>query len=68
MSNGSTKIAFIGLGIMGSPMSVHLAKAGHAVAGYNRSPGRAGDLVAAGGREATSIADAMSAGASAPLL
>jgi len=59
MSNGSTKIAFIGLGIMGSPMSVHLAKAGHAVAGYNRSPGRAGDLVAAGGREATSIADAV---------
>jgi len=24
-----TNIAFIGLGIMGSPMAVHLAKAGH---------------------------------------
>ena len=29
-----TKIAFIGLGIMGSPMAVHLAKAGHDVVGY----------------------------------
>ncbi|OZF41789.1 hypothetical protein CH293_20085, partial [Rhodococcus sp. 14-2470-1b] len=28
-------IAFIGLGIMGSPMSVHLAEAGHTVVGYN---------------------------------
>jgi 2-hydroxy-3-oxopropionate reductase len=59
MTTGTTSLAFIGLGIMGSPMSVHLAKAGHAVAGHNRSPGRAGDLVAAGGREATSIADAV---------
>ena len=30
-----TKIAFIGLGIMGSPMAVHLANAGHDVVGYN---------------------------------
>ena len=35
-----TNIAFIGLGIMGSPMAVHLANAGHDVAGYNRSPER----------------------------
>jgi len=28
-----TNIAFIGLGIMGSPMAVHLAKAGHQVVG-----------------------------------
>jgi 2-hydroxy-3-oxopropionate reductase len=54
-----TTIAFIGLGIMGSPMSVHLAGAGHTVAGYNRTPERAADLVAAGGRAATSIADAV---------
>jgi 2-hydroxy-3-oxopropionate reductase len=33
-----TNIAFIGLGIMGSPMAVHLAKAGHEVVGYNRTP------------------------------
>ena len=54
-----TDIAFIGLGIMGSPMAVHLAGAGHRVAGYNRSTGKTGALVDAGGRAATSIADAV---------
>jgi 2-hydroxy-3-oxopropionate reductase len=54
-----TNIAFIGLGIMGSPMAVHLAKAGHQVAGYNRTPGKAAPLVDAGGRAADSIADAV---------
>jgi 2-hydroxy-3-oxopropionate reductase len=54
-----TNIAFIGLGIMGSPMAVHLAEAGHQVAGYNRSPERTGPLLAAGGRAASSIADAV---------
>ena len=45
-----TAIAFIGLGIMGSPMAVHLQNAGHQVAGYNKSPGKAAPLVEAGGR------------------
>jgi 2-hydroxy-3-oxopropionate reductase len=54
-----TNIAFIGLGIMGSPMAVHLAEAGHQVAGYNRSPEKAAPLVDAGGRAAESIADAV---------
>ncbi|MBS4102360.1 2-hydroxy-3-oxopropionate reductase [Tsukamurella paurometabola] len=54
-----TNIAFIGLGIMGSPMAVHLANAGHTVAGFNRSPERAKPLVDAGGRAAASIADAV---------
>jgi 2-hydroxy-3-oxopropionate reductase len=54
-----SKIAFIGLGIMGSPMAVHLAEAGHTVAGYNRSPEKAKPLVDAGGRAATDIADAV---------
>ncbi len=54
-----TNIAFIGLGIMGSPMAVHLAKAGHQVAGYNRSPDKTAPLVAEGGRAAESIADAV---------
>ncbi|GAA2663963.1 2-hydroxy-3-oxopropionate reductase [Streptomyces lunalinharesii] len=52
-------IGFLGLGIMGSPMAVNLAKAGHAVLGWNRSPGKADALVAAGGREASSIAEAV---------
>jgi 2-hydroxy-3-oxopropionate reductase len=54
-----TNIAFIGLGIMGSPMAVHLAEAGHTVAGYNRSPEKAKPLVDAGGRAAKDIADAV---------
>ncbi|KUL51210.1 2-hydroxy-3-oxopropionate reductase [Streptomyces sp. NRRL F-4489] len=52
-------IAFLGLGIMGSPMAVNLAKAGHTVRGWNRSPGKAGALVAAGGTEARSVAEAV---------
>jgi 2-hydroxy-3-oxopropionate reductase len=53
------RIAFIGLGIMGSPMAVHLAKAGHDVVGYNRSPEKTEPLVDAGGRAADSVADAV---------
>jgi 2-hydroxy-3-oxopropionate reductase len=52
-------IAFIGLGIMGLPMSIHLAEAGHTVAGYNRNPDKAKPLVDAGGRSAESVADAV---------
>jgi len=35
------KVAFLGLGVMGFPMAGHLAKAGHAVTVYNRSPAKA---------------------------
>ena len=31
------KVAFLGLGTMGSPMAAHLARAGHAVTVYNRT-------------------------------
>ncbi|WP_019203807.1 2-hydroxy-3-oxopropionate reductase [Tsukamurella sp. 1534] len=55
-----SSIAFIGLGIMGSPMAVHLAEAGHTVTGFNRSPERVKPLVDAGGRAADSIAEAVS--------
>ncbi|EHR61471.1 2-hydroxy-3-oxopropionate reductase [Saccharomonospora cyanea] len=54
-----TNIAFVGLGIMGSPMSVHLANAGHDVVGYNRSPEKTKPLTDAGGRAAHSIAEAV---------
>jgi 2-hydroxy-3-oxopropionate reductase len=54
-----TNIAFIGLGIMGSPMAVHLANAGNQVTGYNRSPDKTKPLVEAGGTAAESIADAV---------
>ena len=34
------RVAFLGLGIMGSAMAANLAKAGHEVTGWNRTPGR----------------------------
>jgi 2-hydroxy-3-oxopropionate reductase len=54
-----SKVAFIGLGIMGSPMAVHLQQAGHEVSGYNKRRDRSGPLVQAGGRRASDIADAV---------
>jgi 2-hydroxy-3-oxopropionate reductase len=54
-----SRVGFIGLGIMGSPMAVHLQQAGHAVSGYNRTRDRSGPLVEAGGRKASSIAEAV---------
>jgi 2-hydroxy-3-oxopropionate reductase len=55
----STRIAFIGLGIMGAPMAANLVKAGFDVTAYNRSPARVQQLVAAGARGAGSIAAAV---------
>jgi len=54
-----TTIAFLGLGIMGSPMSVNLSRAGFDVVGYNPHPERTEALVEAGGRAAGSIAEAV---------
>lgn len=53
-----TNIAFIGLGIMGAPMAVNLAKAGFTVTGHNRSP-RYDALIEAGGSSADTVADAV---------
>lgn len=61
------KIAFIGLGIMGSPMAVNLIKSGFDVVGYNRTAAKLQPLVDAGGRAASSIAEAV-AGADAVAL
>ncbi len=52
-------VAVIGLGIMGLPMAENLMAAGYDVVGYNRSRGKVDDLVAAGGRGAESVADAV---------
>ncbi|MFE6996737.1 2-hydroxy-3-oxopropionate reductase [Microbacterium sp. NPDC057659] len=54
-----TSIAFIGLGIMGLPMAKNLVTAGYDVTGFNRSQEAIDKLVAAGGKGATSIADAV---------
>ncbi len=54
----SEPLGFIGLGIMGQPMALNLAKAGHKLAVYNRTPGKTAALEAAGARVADSPADA----------
>ncbi len=54
-----TRIAFVGLGIMGLPMATNLVRAGHEVAGVNRSPGRTATFAEAGGTAAASVADAV---------
>ena len=47
------KAAFLGLGVMGSPMARHLTAAGHTVTVYNRTTAKAAAWVAAnGGRTA----------------
>lgn len=47
------RVAFLGLGVMGFPMAGHLAKAGHDVTVYNRSPAKAQAWVAEfGGKSA----------------
>jgi len=53
------KVAFAGLGVMGFPMAGHLAKAGHEMAVFNRSPEKAQRWVAVnGGRAGASVAEA----------
>jgi 3-hydroxyisobutyrate dehydrogenase len=52
------RIAFIGLGAMGVPMAVNLAKAGYHVTGFDVRIGAAEPLVAAGGHAAASAAEA----------
>ena len=53
-------IAFIGLGSMGTGIAANLLKAGHEVTVWNRTAGKAGDLIAAGATEAATPRDAAS--------
>jgi 2-hydroxy-3-oxopropionate reductase len=54
-----TKIAFIGLGIMGGPMAAHLVGAKHDVSGFDLGADALARFVAAGGHGAESVADAV---------
>ena len=54
----STKVAFLGLGTMGSGMAANLLKAGFSLAVYNRTAAKAQPLVNAGARLAHTPADA----------
>ena len=53
------KIAFIGLGIMGSRMATHLLKSGADLTVYNRTEGPRKKLVKKGAKEATTIEEAV---------
>jgi 2-hydroxy-3-oxopropionate reductase len=60
MSSGTvSKIAFIGLGIMGRPMAANLVGAGFDVVGFNRGTEAVAALIEAGGWGAASIAEAV---------
>lgn len=54
------KIGFIGLGIMGKPMSLNLIKAGYELVVYNRSENSVREVVAQGARAGSSPADVAS--------
>jgi 2-hydroxy-3-oxopropionate reductase len=54
-----TRVAFIGLGIMGAPMARNLIAAGHEVVGHNRSRPAVDRLVEAGGQAADDVAAAV---------
>jgi len=52
------RIAFAGMGTMGTAMAGNLRKAGFEVSVWNRTPGRAADVLALGATEAATPADA----------
>jgi 3-hydroxyisobutyrate dehydrogenase len=54
-----SKIAFIGLGNMGGPMSANLLKAGHEVVGFDLVPAALDGFAKAGGKPAKSAAAAV---------
>lgn len=63
-STPARRVAFLGLGVMGYPMAGHLARAGHHVTVYNRTPAKAqawvvefGGAAAGTPREAAAGAD-----------
>jgi 3-hydroxyisobutyrate dehydrogenase-like beta-hydroxyacid dehydrogenase len=58
-----SKVAFLGLGVMGGPMAGHLAAAGHRVTVYNRTVAKAEAWVAKHGGEAAATPREAASGA-----
>lgn len=52
-------VGFLGMGTMGQPMARNLARAGHAVKVWNRTPGRAAGVVDYGATEVSAVSDAL---------
>ncbi|WFB06848.1 2-hydroxy-3-oxopropionate reductase [Streptomyces sp. LX-29] len=59
MTDTLPRIGWIGLGIMGSPMSENLIEAGYPVSGYTLEQAKLDRLAAAGGTAAGSVAEAV---------
>ncbi|WP_433506665.1 NAD(P)-dependent oxidoreductase [Pseudonocardia halophobica] len=55
----TTRLGFLGLGGMGRPMAVRLARAGHELVVWNRTAARAEPVVAAGARLAATPAEVL---------
>jgi len=62
MTSTNVQVSVLGLGAMGSALAGALMGAGHATTVWNRSPGKADDLVARGARSAATAGDAVRAG------
>lgn len=56
---GVERLGYLGLGLMGTPMSRRLLKAGHQITVWNRSEGKMAALVEAGARRAATPRDLM---------
>ncbi len=63
MSDKQTRVAFLGLGIMGAPMAANLARAGFEVVAWNRTAEKAETLAAS--HEGVTVADSPAAAAAA---
>ena len=63
MNESKGKVAFLGLGVMGSPMAGHMAAAGYDVTVFNRTAAKAENWVAEHGGQMAQTPAAAAAGA-----
>ncbi|MEU0641212.1 NAD(P)-dependent oxidoreductase [Streptomyces umbrinus] len=61
-TDNSVRVSVLGLGAMGTALAGALVKAGYTTICWNRSPGKADELVAQGAEEAATARDAVLAG------
>src|SRR6201999_3250851 len=54
------RVAFLGMGRMGRLIAAHVLSAGHELTIWNRTPGRAAELVGQGAHEAGTVEEAVS--------
>lgn len=57
MTDKKTTLGFIGIGLMGLPLSLRLLEAGFSLNAWNRTPEKLQPLIAAGAKACTSIAE-----------